>query len=78
MQRCLSISESDGAPSTETGHDNIPDSHASLMPILRQWTTVKLARDSWQDALTSAMSVSISFFSRTHRGIEACLAVHTA
>ena len=43
--------------------------HATLTPLLREWAKAKLTLDLWRDALLSAVSVSISFCSRTRRGI---------
>ena len=61
------------APETNS---NAPTPHttlnaSSLTPLLREWVKVKLTRDLWKDVLLSAVSVSISFCSRTRRGIDA-------
>ena len=47
--------------------------HTTLTPLLREWAKAKLTLDLWRDALLSAVSVSISFCSRTRRGIKFCV-----
>ena len=59
--QCLSAPESD---------DDAPTPHATLdsptpAPLLREWAKAKLTRELWRDTLLSAISVSISFCSRS-------------
>jgi hypothetical protein len=61
------------APGSDSG--DAPTSHAILnslthTPLLREWAKAKLTCDFWKDALLSAVNVSISFYSRSRRGID--------
>ena len=55
-QRCLSTSEDNGHPAQ---HVNAATLHAAT-PLLREWVKATLSYCSWNDALVTAVSVSIS------------------
>ena len=65
--QCLSVTECDGdVVSTPTEEGNMVTVHATPTPLLREWAKAKLAHNSWQDALLSAVHVSITFCSRVY------------
>ncbi|KAF8555626.1 hypothetical protein OG21DRAFT_1483764 [Imleria badia] len=60
-QQCLCAPKSNGdAVPTATGETNSATLDAILAQLLREWAKVKLAHDSWKDALLSAVNFVVS------------------
>lgn len=71
-QKCLT------APNEAASNTTVPMLHANSVPLLKVWAKAKLALGSWQDALTSAVSVSVPVALASAMGLTRCwVTVHS-